>query len=133
MTPLQFRLTNTDTNYEFKAQSAGLYFADVTTGKTVVVYAPTGIAFFDSGTASATYASSSIVFYHAGTTNPLVRILAATRSGEPTGEVEVWNGQKWVNLNNLEAQMQVSLSNLETLIHANSQNIQTLWDAVFHN
>jgi hypothetical protein len=122
MTPLQFRLTNTDTNYEFRAQSAGLFFSDVTTGATKVSYTPTGIAFYSGGTVKASYAPSSMIFYDTGTSNPLVQVFTATRASTPTGEVEVWNGQSWNNLNDIAGQVDV-----------NKQNIQTLWNAVFHN
>lgn len=123
MTPLQFRLTNTDTSYEFRAQSAGLFFADAATGTVKASYAPAGIAFYSGGTTKAHFTPTSMIFYDTGTVNPLVRIYTATRSDDaPSGEVEVWNGQSWVNLSNLEAQ-----------VSANRRNIQTLWDAVFHS
>ena len=93
-TPLQVRLTNTDTNYEFKAQSAGLYFNDITSGYEKAAFTPTALN-----------------FYNTGTSNPIVQIYTGV---DGSGAVMCWSATygKWLSLLNLESRVQ----NLEARI-----------------
>ena len=88
-TPLQVLLSNTDTNYEFKAQSAGVYFNDKASGYTKSSYQPGGL-----------------YFYNNGTSNPIARVYCDVNGG---GHVEAWSTfyGKWLSLTDLENRVRV--------------------------
>lgn len=108
-TPLQVKLTNTDTNSEFVAQSGAMSFKNVSSGYYTCTYAPEGMR------VKSPSSGNDVIQTVKGT---------ATIDGVQTdvGLVRAWNGGEWIDLSSVAAQAQ-----------SNARNIQTLWDAVFNS